>query len=115
MGEDTEDLGVIVARLDERQKAQALRLSAQEARTEEVRIVAERAESKATKAELAAEGMPGMVREALREELRRRSLSAREWITIVLAVLVVFLSIPAAVQSFKAITSPPATISGGTL
>lgn len=92
MGEDTDDLGVIVARLDERQKAQALRLSAQEARTEEVRIVAERAESKATKAELAAEGMPAMVRETLRDELRRRGLSVREWIIVIAAVASPFIA-----------------------
>lgn len=104
---DLESLPTIVARLDERQKAQERRLVKVE---ENSSYAVELGEENKVKVA----GMPEEFRTVLREERARERedrrgnrMEAKEWIMVILGIIVLIISLPATIQSVQSLGKNP--------
>lgn len=86
MAEKIEDIHVLVGRLDERLKAQDDKMAYDRAYSVETRSIAEEARATATQTATAMEGIPMTIRESIREELKGRGMTIREWMIALAAV-----------------------------
>lgn len=86
MVQKTEPLAVKVARLEERQIAQESRINASEQTANFAVEVAEEAKAVATQASNQVASMPMTIREAIREELKGRGVTLREWLIAIAAI-----------------------------